>query len=249
MWSGPRNLSTAMMRSFSARADCAVWDEPFFAAYLAETGLDHPMRADILAAHDTDAARVAARCGGPAPRGAPLFYQKHMTHHMLPQFDRTFMDKVTSAFLIRDPHLVAASYEVKRDEPTLDDLGVPQQWALFEQVAQRLGKAPPVVDSADIAANPQRTLNALCDALGIPFDEAMLSWPQGLHPDDGVWAKHWYHAVIKSTGFAPPRAATPLMTDHAKRIAEAAWPVYEALRAHALTTPRDASQKEMTDGP
>ena len=236
MWSGPRNLSTAMMRSFGARADCAVWDEPFYAAYLLATGLDHPMRPEILAAHEGDAAKVAAACAGPVPGGATVFYQKHMTHHMLPGFDLDWLADVRSAFLIRDPALVAASYEVKREMPTLADLGFEQQGMLFDRVADRLGEAPPVIDSATITAEPAAALAALCEALRIAYDPAMLAWSPGARPEDGVWGAHWYASVNASTGFAAPaREARPLMTDHAKRLADAGRPVYERLKAHALS--------------
>ncbi|WP_211099948.1 hypothetical protein [Acuticoccus kandeliae] len=234
MWSGPRNLSTAMMRSFGARADTAVWDEPFYAAYLAATGLDHPMRAEILAAYDNDPEAVAAACLGPVPGGKPIFYQKHMTHHMVDGFDLDWTKGLRSAFLIRDPALVAASYEVKREEPTLADLGVVRQRELFEREADRLGKAPPVVDAARIARAPEAVLPALCEGLGIPFDPAMLSWPPGPRPEDGVWAAHWYHSVVASTGFSAPRETAPPMTDHARALAEAAQPYYEVLARHVL---------------
>lgn len=234
MWSGPRNLSTAMMRSFGARADTAVWDEPFYAAYLAITGLDHPMREEIIAAHEADPQTVARACAGAAPGGAPIFYQKHMTHHMLDGMDLSWTAAVRNAFLIRDPALVAASYEAKRERATLEDLGLRRQVELFEAEADRLGKAPPVVDARDIAADPERTLSALCAALGIPFDRAMLSWEAGPRPEDGVWAAHWYGSVIASTGFSPPRAEAPPMTDHAKALAEAGRPYYERLAPHAL---------------
>ncbi|MBJ3774708.1 HAD family hydrolase [Acuticoccus sp. 2012] len=234
MWSGPRNLSTAMMRSFGARADTAVWDEPFYAAYLFATGLDHPMRSDIIANYDTDPEVIAARCLGPVPGGKPVFYQKHMTHHMVDGFDLGWTAGVTNVFLIREPHLVAASYEAKREEATLDDLGVRRQRELFEREADRLGHAPPVVDATRIANAPEATLTALCGAIGIPFDSSMLAWPAGSRPEDGVWAAHWYASVENSTGFAPARVAEPLLTDHARALAERAAPYYDALAAHAL---------------
>ncbi len=187
MWSGPRNLSTAMMYSFAARGDCAVWDEPFYAAYLRETGMDHPMREDIIAAHDADAARVAEACTGHIPQDQSLFYQKHMTLHMIPAFDRGFMRQLTNVFLIRHPARVVASYSKKREAPTLADIGFVQQAELFDQVADWLGRAPLVVDSADIRSNPMEKLEKLCAALGIPFTEKMLRWPAGPKPYDGVW--------------------------------------------------------------
>lgn len=234
MWSGPRNLSTAMMRSFGSRADTAVWDEPFYAAYLKATGLDHPMREEVIAAHESDPVKVAEACAGPAPGGRPIFYQKHMTHHMLDGMDLSWTARVRNAFLIRDPALVAASYEAKRERATLEDLGVRRQVELFEAEADRLGRAPPVVDASAIAADPERTLSALCEALAIPFDRAMLSWAPGPRPEDGVWAAHWYGSVIASTGFSPPREEARPMSDHAKALADAARPYYERLAPFAL---------------
>lgn len=234
MWSGPRNLSTAMMRSFAARPDCAAVDEPFYAPFLAATGLDHPMRDTILAAHESDPAKVATFCRGPAPGGAPVFYQKHMTHHMLPAFDLSFMDEVTNAFLIRDPARVVASYEVKRERPTFEDLGFVRQSELFERVADRLGAVPPVVDSLAVLADPRGTLTALCAALGLSFDAAMLTWAAGPHAEDGAWAPHWYGAVFRSTGFASPNLAEPQLSDHGRRLADEAAPYYERLARHAL---------------
>jgi hypothetical protein len=234
MWSGPRNLSTAMMRSFGARSDCAVWDEPFYAAYLKATGIDHPMREEVIAAYETDPDAVARECAGPAPGGRPVFYQKHMTHHMIDGFDLGWTRSVRNAFLIRDPALVASSYDVKRERASLEDLGVRRQLELFEAEADRLGRAPPVVDATRIARDPEGVLSALCAALGIPFDTAMLSWEPGPRPEDGLWAAHWYGSVVASAGFSAPREDTRAMSDHARALADAALPYYEALAPHAL---------------
>ncbi|WP_210272668.1 hypothetical protein [Chthonobacter rhizosphaerae] len=236
MWSGPRNISTAMMRAFENRPDCAVWDEPFYAAYLKATGLGHPMRDEILAADDTDPDAVAARVVGPVPDGRPVFYQKHMTHHMLPAFDRGFLAAVTNAFLIRRPESVLASYVQKRETVTLDDIGFRQQAEIFDAVADRLGVAPPVVEGNDVLTDPRGALTRLCEAVGIGFRDEMLAWPAGRRASDGVWAPHWYHAVEASTGFGPARPdveRSALPADLA-RIAEAATPFYERLAAHRL---------------
>lgn len=234
MWSGPRNLSTALMYAFAARGDCAVWDEPFYAAYLAATGLDHPMRAEVLAAGEADPARVAAACAAAPPGGEKLFYCKHMTHHMLPGFPLGFMDTCTNAFLIRHPARVVASYAAKRENPEPDDLGFRQQAALFDRVADRLGAAPPVIDSADIRANPLEALGKLCAALGIPFTPAMLSWPAGPKPFDGAWAPHWYPAVHRSTGFDAAEGPLPEVPGALQHLVEGAMPHYDKLRAYAL---------------
>lgn len=233
MWSGPRNISTAMMRSFENRADCRVIDEPFYAAYLARTGLDHPMRAAVLDFQPQNWAEVVA---GLDALDGPLVYEKHMTHHMLPGFGLDWSAGRANAFLIRDPAEVLASYTVKRAAVTLDDIGVVRQRELFEREADRLGRAPPVVQGADVLADPRGMLQALCAALGIGFDAAMLSWPAGPRDSDGVWAPAWYDAVERSTGFEAPREReAPTLPDELRRIAEAARPHYEALRAHRLS--------------
>ncbi|MFN6977179.1 MAG: HAD family hydrolase [Gemmobacter sp.] len=234
LWSGPRNLSTALMYAFAARGDCAVADEPFYAAYLAASGVQHPMQAAILAGQPTDPEAVAALCAGPPSGGKPLFYQKQMTHHMLPDFPTGWMAACRHAFLIRHPARVIASYAAKRESPSLDDIGIPQQAALFDAVCDLTGTAPPVIDSAAIRADPARALAALCAALGIGFTDRMLHWPAGPKPFDGVWAPHWYGAVHRSTGFDAPEGALPALAGDHARLAEAAMPVYSRLAAHAL---------------
>ncbi len=236
MWSGPRNISTAMMRSFSARADCAVTDEPFYAAYLVATGLLHPMREAVIASQATDWREVAEALVGQPPDGKPIWYQKHMTHHMLPEFGRAWCDGLVNAFLIRAPEAVLASYSQKRDDFTLEEIGLPTQAELFDRAAQRLGRAPPVIESQDVLADPRGVLSALCAACGVPFDPAMLSWAAGRRDTDGVWAPVWYQTVERSTEFAAPRreAAFGDLPDALKPIAAAARPIYDRLAAHKL---------------
>jgi hypothetical protein len=235
MWSGPRNISTAMMRSFEARGDAAVIDEPYYAAYLDRTGIDHPMRDAVIASQSIDPREVASMLLGPVPGGKPIWYQKHMTLHMLDAFGRDWMSHVRNAFLIRDPEAVLASYVLKRDAVTLADIGFVQQRELFEREADRLGAPPPVVDSADIMANPAQTLARLCNALGVPYTPAMLQWPPGRRATDGVWAPAWYQSVENSVGFVKPetRVATPLPL-YLQRIADQARPYYEALKLHRV---------------
>ncbi len=240
MWSGPRNISTAMMRSFENRPDTIVWDEPFYAAELQATGRDHPMRDEVIAAGETDPARVIARLVGsvhdPVKPNARIFYQKHMTHHMLPQFPRDWIahPEIVNAFLIREPERVLASYARTWSEFTLEDIGIPQQAELFAAVADRLGRAPPVLYSADVLADPRHALTALCTACGIDFDEAMLSWSAGPRASDGVWAPVWYGTVHKSTGFGPPDIKAIDLAPALQRIADAARPYYEQLARHRL---------------
>jgi Sulfotransferase domain len=231
MWSGPRNISTAMMYSFGNRADCIAWDEPFYAFSLVHHGNDHPMRDAIIAANDSDWDRLVAKCIARARK--PIFYQKHMTHHMLPGHDRRWIDTLTNAFLIRSPERVLASYAKKWSEVTLRDIGFVEQAEIFDQAANHLGHAPPVIDAEDVLSNPRSTLEKLCAACAIPFDAAMLEWPKGPKTFDGVWAPHWYNAVWSSTGFDKASDPAPL-PDHLQAIAEAARPFYDKLRRHRL---------------
>lgn len=230
MWSGPRNISTAMMRAFENRDDTAVSDEPFYAAYLAATGLEHPMRAEVLAWQPTDWRDVATAVTGPAPGGQPVWYQKHMSHHMIDGFGLDWSDACANAFLIRSPAQVLASYVRKRSDVTLDDIGIVRQAEIFDRVAQRAGIAPPVIESADVLAAPRGMLTTLCKALGLAFSDRMLSWPPGPRASDGVWAPAWYDVVERSTGFAPPsREPVAALPDDLRAIADAAQPFYEAM--------------------
>lgn len=235
MWSGPRNLSTTMMRSFGARADTTCVDEPFYAAYLVSTGTVHPMQAEILDAQAHDGSVVAQELSeAPVPGGKPVFYQKHMTHHMAPALPRSWMHRVTNAFLIRDPARVLASYARKMETVSLEAIGVPQQAEMFDRVCQIRGEAPPVVDSDDILNDPAGMLRALCGALGIAYTDAMLSWEAGPKPEDGVWAPHWYDAVWQSTGFGAPRREEPALPDALRKLADEARQSHEAIAAHRL---------------
>ena len=234
MWSGPRNLSTAMMYAFAARGDCAVWDEPFYAAYLKATGIEHPMRDQIIAAHESDPEKVAQGCVGEIPQEQSHFYQKHMTLHMIPEFDRGFMRALTNVFLIRHPARVVASYAKKREGPTLQDIGFVQQAELFDQVADWSGEAPLVIDSADIRANPEAALKTLCSELGLLFTDKMLTWPAGPKPFDGIWAPHWYGAVHRSTGFEDPEGPLPDLPPEYQDIVDQALPYYERLASFKM---------------
>ncbi len=200
MWSGPRTVSTALMRSFENRPDTVVVDEPLYGYYLAHTGVDHPGRDEVIASMPTSWRQVLGELtSGPLPAGTSVYYQKHMTHHLLPEVDRSALAGLTHAFLIRDPRQLLASYARVRARPVLADLGLAQQAEIYRAFGG------PVIDAADILRNPRAALEALCDALGIAFDPAMLCWPAGPRPADGVWARYWYDSVWRSTGFGPYR--------------------------------------------
>ena len=230
MWSGPRNISTAMMRAWEARADCAVMDEPFYGAYLAATELDHPMRDEILEAHAVDFDAIARDCAERAD--APVIYQKHMCQHMILEAPLHWMVSCRHAFLIRPPSEVAASFARKYRNQTAEDLGFRRQAELYEAASEIAGP-PPVVEARDVLENPEGMLKALCRALDVPFDAAMLSWEAGPRASDGIWASHWYQAVNASTGFGRPGPPAECPEELCGIVAEC-QPYYEQMRAHRL---------------
>ena len=234
MWSGPRNLSTAMMRSFGSRADTIVSDEPFYGAYLKQTRDPQPMADAVIAAMDCDWRSVARTMTGPSPGEAPIWYQKHMAHHMVGPIAHDDLPGLRHAFLIRDPDRVIASYAAKRVAVRPEHLGCERQVDFFDREADRLGHAPPVVDSADILRDPAAMLEKLCGALGIAWDPAMLRWEPGIRDTDGIWAPHWYDAVAASTGFGEPAERPVELDDEARRVAEVCRPYYRQLAEHRI---------------
>ncbi|KEJ90662.1 hypothetical protein [Sulfitobacter donghicola] len=226
MWSGPRNLSTAMMYSFGARDDFAVMDEPFYAPYLKTSKIEHPMTQEIIAAHESDPKKVADSC---LKGGTPHLYMKHMPHHMLDGFPLDWAKECVNIHLIRHPARVIASYAAKREAPTLQDIGFVQQSALFD----RLGGI--VIDSYDIRENPEAMLRKLCEVIELPFDPAMLAWPAGPRDEDGVWAKHWYGAVHKSTGFAGAEGPLPDVPEDLQPVLKDALEHYHGLQDRCLS--------------
>jgi hypothetical protein len=224
VWSGPRNISTALMRSWENRPDCHVVDEPLYAYYLAETGLDHPARDEVIAAGETSWQAVVAELTAPTDG---VYYQKHMTHHLLPQLPRAWIGSLTNVLLIRDPAEVVASYVRSRADVVAEDIGLVQQAELYSQ----LGGAPPVIDAADFLRDPEGYLRWLCRHLEVEFTEAMLHWPAGPRASDGVWAPYWYDAVLGSTGFQPYRPRQVELHGAALEAAQRSRPYYERLHA------------------
>ena len=223
-----------MMRSFSSRSDTFVSDEPFYGAYLKDSRDPQPMADEVIASMDCDWRSVARTMTGPCPANAPIWYQKHMAHHMVGPIAHDDLPGLRHAFLIRDPARVVASYANKRLAVRPEHLGVERQVEYFEREADRLGHAPPVIDSADVLGDPPAMLKRLCEALGIEWDEAMLSWEPGIRETDGIWAPHWYDAVAASTGFSSPDEHPLELDDDARRVAEACRPSYERLAKHRL---------------
>jgi hypothetical protein len=236
MWSGPRNISTAMMRAWENRPHCAVSDEPLYAHYLAHTGLDHPARDAVIAAGDADWRRVVAALAGPAPGNAPVWYQKHMTHHLLPHIGHGWIHGLRNVLLIRDPREVVASYVRSRATVTAQDIGLPQQARLYDELCAA-GTPPPVIDAGDFLRAPEAYLRALCGWVGIAFTGRMLSWPKGPRDSDGVWAPHWYARVWDSTGFEAAEPCAPALAGDEAAVAEACMPHYQRLHDARLRLP------------
>jgi hypothetical protein len=238
MWSGPRNLSTALMRSFENRGDTVVIDEPFYSHYLTVTGLEHPMRDQVIASQPPDWRVVVAELLAPLPGGVGVQYQKQMAHHLLPDMGRGWFGEVTHAFLIRDPRPMLVSLARKLETCTLADTGLPQQVEIFDDVVAATGRIPAVIDAVDLLATPERVLRQLCARVGIPFTARMLEWPPGSRTSDGVWARHWYDRVERTTRFEPVEtqvnAGGAPLPAQLERIEVASRPLYEKLRAHRL---------------
>lgn len=234
MWSGPRNISTAMMRAWENRPDTTVIDEPFYAHYLLATGVRHPGRDAVIAAQSHNAAEVATMLTGPIPDGRPIWYQKHMTQHLLPDMPLDWLDGLCNCFLIREPEAVVASFTIQRPDAAAWELGFEQQSRLFDHVRDRLGSAPPVIDATDVLKDPAGILTALCTRLQIPFSPRMLHWPRGPRASDGVWAPHWYTAVERSTGFAPWREHAVRLTAFQRGLVEQCQSHYDRLSPHRL---------------
>ena len=234
MWSGPRNISTAMMRAWGNRRDTVVIDEPFYAYYLTTTGKNHPGADEVIAAGEINWRKIVACLTGPIPNGKRIFFQKHMTHHFLPEINRDWLGAVTNCFLIRDPREVIASYVKKREDPSLEDLGFMQQVEVFNFVRNRTKSIPPVVDAKDVLENPERILRLLCDAAGVDFNKSMLSWPPGLRDTDGIWARHWYTEVAKTTSFRPYRPTHYKVPERLREIYERCCDCFERLYQYRL---------------
>jgi len=227
MWSGPRNISTAMMRSFENRADTQVGDEPVYAYYLAQTISPHPMVAEILASQSQDYAAVVKQL---THTSAVIEYQKHMTHHMLQGSAMGWTSQLRNCFLIREPAEVVQSYTQSRGVCSTQDIGIIRQLELYHEISALSEQAVPVIEGKDILAAPEKMLSKLCQALDIPFDVNMLHWPQGLRDSDGVWATHWYHSVASSTGFSSVKPQKIQLTQQQQRVVDEVTPAYEYLR-------------------
>ncbi len=234
MWSGPRNISTAMMRAWENRDDCAVWDEPLYGHYLHKTGIAHPGAEEVIADQGTDWQAIVEQCSGNSLQNKPLFYQKHMTLHLLPEIDRSFLSSLLNCFLIREPERVIASYAAVRSEATFEDIGFIQQAELFDYVIKTTREIPVVIDSREFLQNPEAMLRVLCAKIGVNFDEKMLRWPPGPRKSDGVWAKYWYDSVWNSTEFTVYQEKPVKLAEKDRLIAKKARPYYDLLYEHRL---------------
>jgi hypothetical protein len=234
MWSGPRNISSAMMRSWGNRPDTFVCDEPLYAHYLLNTRVPHPGVDEVIRSQENDWRKVVAWLTEFEPPGKTVFYQKHMTHHLLPQIDRAWLERVTNVFLIREPREVVTSFVKVAGEPRLQDTGLPQQLEIFDWIRSRTGKTPPVVDARDVLNNPAQTMRLLCASLGLEFTEAMLSWPPGPRETDGIWAKYWYDSLLKTTSFQPYKPKDDPVPPRLAGLLEEAEEIYNKLYGHRL---------------
>lgn len=235
MWSGPRNISTAMMRSWGSRSDTYVCDEPFYAYYLKTTGYTHhPGYQEVLDSQSSDWQEVVDGLTGELPAGKQVFYQKQMAHHLVGQISLSWIDALTNVFLIRDPREMLLSLIQKIPEPTIEETGLPQQVTLFERVQEQTRSIPAVFDAKDVLLDPHGMLKKLCASISVPFCEEMLRWKPGTHETDGVWAKHWYANVAESTTFSQYAPRTGQLPRKHKRLLEQCQAMYDLLSKHKL---------------
>lgn len=247
MWSGPRNISTTMMRSWGSRADAIVCDEPFYAHYLRETEFDHhPGYEEVIKHHEADWRKVVEVLTAPLPEGKTIFYQKQMAHHMLGDVQLDWTDQFTSVFLIRDPREMLLSLLEFFPEPQVEETGLPQQLELFRRAERRMEHKPVVVDSRDVLLDPRGMLSELCRRIEVPFDEAMLSWSPGIHDTDGIWAKHWYDKVAKTTAFGPYREKAGEVPPQHREVLKQCQAVYEELAEHRIRGPEASSTESVS---
>ena len=234
MWSGPRNISSAMMRSFENRPDTTVTDEPFYAHYLVKTRIKHPLRKKIIQNSECNFDNIVTYLTGSIPDKKKIWYQKHMAHHNLPGMDIHWTENVTNCFLIRHPKEVILSYEKRFSIDSIDQLGYKQLCILFEFLKKETGKSPPVLDSRDILNHPREILNKLCDKIGISFMDQMLSWPSGRRKSDGMWGQYWYKNVEDSTGFQKYQEKNKILPDKLLSIFKESLSYFDKLYLHRI---------------
>jgi len=228
MWSGPRNISTAMMRSWENREDTKVVDEPFYAYYLKESGIEHPMFEEVINNQPTCWQDIVETLTMREIE-EDIYYQKHMTHHIFDNGDLSWTKEVKNCFLIRDPLYVVNSYAQKRSDVSIEDIGIKRQYELYEEISRISGQKIPVIDSRATLIKPKETLQALCSKFEIPFLETMMSWPEGKRDSDGIWGEHWYEAVEASTGWQKFKEQNIQLSPKQQRVADESADYYQAL--------------------
>ena len=230
MWSGPRNISTALMYSFENRSDCYATDEPLYASFLLKSGTPHPGAEEVIENNESEVGKIITTLTGPIPDEKQIWYQKHMCHHLPPDSDISWIDNFNNCFLIRNPREVLLSLSKITDSIDLLSTGLPQQLTIFRHVIKSSGKTPPVIDSADVLEDPESILSVLCESIGIPFSKRMLSWEPGPRNCDGLWGKYWYDSVWKSSGFSPPTPKDGELSEHLHSVLEESIMIYQELR-------------------
>ena len=232
MWSGPRNISTALLRSFSNRDDTIVYDEPFYSYYLKETNLNHPMRDEILEYYPTSENEIIKSILRDEKK---IFYQKHMTHHILKKTNISWLNKGTNCFLIRHPSKVINSYIKKNKLIDLNDIGIQQQYNLYKYVKKNISEKIIIINADELLKNPKTYLKKFCKIINIEFSEKMLSWQKGDIKDFGIWYKHWYSNIINSSGFNLPKIIDHKVSDQYKSIYNKSLEIYEIMNKHSIS--------------
>ena len=209
-WSGPRNISTALMRSWSSRSDTKVIDEPFYAYYLKETGLKHPLADKIIQSYPASFNEILENISSKALDQKPIFYQKHMAHHLVNIKNFNFVDRFENCILIRNPKRVIASYTLKNNLINAKELGYHQQNEIISYLIQQKRKVI-VIDAQSLLQDPKKILKKWCDKINLSFDVKMLKWKKGIYSTDGLWANYWYNSVANTTSFDKKISQNPII--------------------------------------
>ena len=231
LWSCPRNISTALMYSFGNREDTEIYDEALYAYYLHKTGIKHPGYNEIINNMEIDCKKIINEIILSPKKN--INFHKLMTHFLI-DIDLDFLKKVSNVIFIRDPKEIINSYIKVIPNPTIEDIGIKQQFKLYNHLLES-NNIPLVLDSSILLKNPKKILTVLCNKLDISYSNKMLKWSKGPKKADGIWAKYWYKNVHKSSGFNNYEIKNIKLNSKNKKLAQDCEKYYNFLFSKSIT--------------